>query len=264
MILRNTANLVFRTGLGNVVYAAGAAIGGPLGGWLGDDVSWRWAFLIQVPICFLHFSLVSWKVNIPSGPGSMVEKLKRIDYLGAITLVSAITLILIGLSLGGNQLPWDAPLVYSSLIGGSILLVTFVFVERYIAREPLLPLRVLFSRTPLFVSITNWFITMSQFGILYQIPLYFSAVEQSTTSYAGLHLIPNAIFASTASLLAGIYMSRTGVYKNLLIISGLCGLLGPLLMTFWDYKTTGQIMYWLAMIPGGIGYGAILTVTLSM
>jgi MFS family permease len=34
-------------GLGNLVYAAGAAIGGPLGGWLGDTIGWRWAFLIQ-------------------------------------------------------------------------------------------------------------------------------------------------------------------------------------------------------------------------
>ena len=40
---------------------------------------------------------------------------------------------------------------------------------------------------------------MSQFGIIYNIPLYFSAVEQTSTSYAGLHLIPNAILASTAS-----------------------------------------------------------------
>jgi len=43
-------------GLGNVVYAGGAAIGGPLGGWLGDGIGWRWAFLIQVPICAIHFA----------------------------------------------------------------------------------------------------------------------------------------------------------------------------------------------------------------
>lgn len=34
-------------GLGNLVYAAGAAIGGPLGGLLGDTIGWKWAFLIQ-------------------------------------------------------------------------------------------------------------------------------------------------------------------------------------------------------------------------
>merc|ERR1711939_64362 len=249
-------------GLGNVVYAGGAAIGGPLGGWLGEGIGWRWAFLIQVPICAIHFAIVAWKVNIPSGPGSMVEKIKRIDFLGAITMVSAVSLLLVGLSLGGNQLPWSAPLVYGTLIAGGILLVVFLLVEKYVAREPLLPLRVLFNRTPLFVSLTNWFITMSQFGIIYQVPLYFNAVEQTTSSYAGLHLIPNAVFASTASLLAGIYMSRTGKYKNLLVLSGLCGVLGPLLMVFWNYKSTSSAVYWLSMIPGGIGYGAILTCTL--
>ncbi|KAK9899963.1 MFS general substrate transporter [Cystobasidium minutum MCA 4210] len=250
-------------GLGNLVYAAGAAIGGPLGGWLGDSIGWRWAFLIQVPICIIHFAVVSWKVNIPSGPGSMSEKIKRIDFLGALSMVSAVSLLLVGLSMGGNQLPWNHPLVYGTLIGGGVLVVIFVLVEKYVAREPLLPLRVLISPTPLFVALTCWFITMSQFGILYNVPLYFSAVEQTTSSYAGLHLIPNAIFASTASLLSGIYMARTGVYKNLLIFSGVCGMLGPILMyTSWDYKWTPEWIYWISMIPGGIGYGAILTSTL--
>lgn len=113
-------------GLGNLVYAAGAAVGGPLGGWLGDTIGWRWAFLIQgepstflcydhtstlactdfqewiVPICFLHFGVVSWKVNIPSGPGSVSEKIKRIDFLGALSMVSAVSLLLVGLSMGGK------------------------------------------------------------------------------------------------------------------------------------------------------------------
>lgn len=70
----------------------------------------------------------------------------------------------------------------------------------------------------------------NRFGIIYQIPLYFSAVEQTTTSYAGLHLIPNAVFASTASLLAGIYMQKTGYYKKMLIISGVLGVVGPATM----------------------------------
>lgn len=123
-------------GLGNVVYAGGAAIGGPLGGWLGDTVGWRWAFLIQVPICVLHFAIVTWKVDIPSGPGDMLTKIKRIDYLGSVLLVAAVGLLLVGLSLGGNQLPWGAPLVYGTIIGGAVALVIFVLVEKYFAKEP--------------------------------------------------------------------------------------------------------------------------------
>ena len=66
----------------------------------------NWLVLIArnfpVPICIIHFGVVSWKVNIPSGPGSMSEKIKRIDFLGALSMVSAVSLLLVGLSMGGK------------------------------------------------------------------------------------------------------------------------------------------------------------------
>ncbi|TKY87293.1 hypothetical protein EX895_003970 [Sporisorium graminicola] len=96
-------------GLGNLVYATGAALGGPLGGALADGgLGWRWAFLLQVPLCVVHFVVVSWKIDIPAGPGSMIEKIKRIDALGSLSLVTSVTLILVGLSLGGNERECDS------------------------------------------------------------------------------------------------------------------------------------------------------------
>ena len=100
-----------------------------------------------------------------------MSKIKRIDVFGAITLVSAIALILLGVSLGGNQYPWSDPIVYGTLIGGFADLGLFVLVEKYVAREPVMPLGVIFTRTPGFVALSNFFISMSQFAILYSIPL---------------------------------------------------------------------------------------------
>ncbi|CEQ38765.1 SPOSA6832_00235 [Sporobolomyces salmonicolor] len=203
-------------GLGNVVYAGGAAIGGPLGGWLGDSIGWRWAFLIQVPICVIHFAIVFWKVNIPSGPGSTVEKLKRIDYLGSVTLVSSVALLLIGLSLGGNEKPWSAPLVWGSIAGGLVVLLLFLVVETKIARDPICAPRILVAPTPLAVSFTNWFASLAQ----------------------------------------------VCKYKVMLIGCGILGVIGPLSMCFWQRGRTPQAGYWLTMIPGGMGYGGIITITL--
>ncbi|KAK4049022.1 hypothetical protein OIV83_004383 [Microbotryomycetes sp. JL201] len=255
-------------GLGNVVYAGGAAIGGPLGGWLGDTIGWRVAFLIQVPLCVVHFAIVAWKVDIPAGGGDFMSKIKRIDFLGSFTMVASVALLLVGLSLGGNEREWADPLVWGTIIGGVAGIIIFVLIEKYVAREPLLSPKILFSRTPGFVSLTNWFITMSQFAIIYSIPLYFAAVKQYSTSYSGTFLIPNAVFASTASLLAGLYMARTGVYRTLLISVGFLGWVGPLAMILWNRKVTPEWAYWLSMIPAGIGYGGtfaisrILTITL--
>lgn len=250
-------------GLGNLVFAFGSAMGAPLGGLFADGrLGWRFAFLIQVPICVVHFLAVSWKVDIPAGPGSMVEKMKRIDVFGALSLVSAVTLVLTGLSLGGNQRDWDDKLVLGSLIAGGILLVTFVYVEKYVAREPLMPMTVLFRRTPGFVALACWFISMSQFGIIFNVPLYFQSVEETSSSYAGLHLIPNAIVASACSLGSGLLIARWGRYKNMLLIGGFCAFIGPLAMCFWQRNVTPEWAYWLTMPWGGAGYGSILTITL--
>lgn len=250
-------------GLGNLVFAAGSALGAPLGGLFADGkLGWRTAFLIQVPICALHFFAVYWKVDIPAGPGSMVEKLKRVDVFGALSLVSAVSLVLVALSLGGNQKDWSDPIVLASLAAGIVLLMVFVYVEKYVAREPLMPMTVLFRRTPGFVALACWFISMSQFGIIFNVPLYFQAVEETSSSYAGLHLIPNAIVASACSLGSGLLIARWGRYKNMLLVGGFCAFVGPLGMVFWQRAVTPEWAYWLTMPWGGAGYGSILTITL--
>lgn len=190
-----------------------------------------------------------------------MTKIKRIDIFGSLSLVGAVSLTLLGLSLGGNQKPWSDPLVWGSVLAGIFGLVLFVLVEIYVAKEPLLSPKILFSRTPGLVSLTNWFISMSQFALIYNIPLYFSAVEQTTTSYAGLHLIPNAVFASTASLLGGLYMSHTGRYKTMLICFGVCAVTGPISMLFWARGSTPEWLYWIDLIPAGIGYGKLFLLT---
>lgn len=249
-------------GLGNLVFATGAAIGGPLGGTLADGgIGWRWAFLLQVPLCMVHFAVVSWKINIPAGPGSVSEKLRRVDVWGALTLVSSVAMILVGLNLGGSELAWSHPYVLTALIGGLGLACAFVYVERYIAREPLMPLSVLFKRTPGFVSLACWFISMSQFGILFNVPLYFTAVKGFTAAEAGMHLIPNAIAASACSLGAGLVMGRTGKYRKMMLAGGALAFLGPLCMCLWDRKTTDSA-FWLSMPWAGAAFGSTLTITL--
>lgn len=115
---------------------------------------------------------------------------------------------------------------------------------------------------------------MSQFGIIFQIPLYFQAALGQNSSLAGLHLIPNAVLASTASLLCGIYIARTGSYKTMLVCLASAAVIGPLCMSLWNRETTrmagsfqeyqkkanermqhsAAIAHWLSMIPGGLGY----------
>lgn len=57
--------------------------------------------------------------------------------------------------MGGNEFPWGHPIVVGSIVASVALLGVFVAVEKYVAREPVMPLRVLFTQTPGFVALTK-------------------------------------------------------------------------------------------------------------
>ena len=121
------------------MYALGAAVGAPIGGWLGDAVGWyvcsqrcklilflsvfprRAAFLIQTPFLIIGISLLYLKVREPedflSSTTSMSAKLARVDFAGSITLVATLGSFVVGMSLksAGNR-EWNDPRVWGLFI----------------------------------------------------------------------------------------------------------------------------------------------------
>jgi hypothetical protein len=104
--------------------------------------------------------IVLWKVNIPLPPAvremTWLERVKRIDYLGAITMVVAVTSLLLPISYKASEdKPWSHPLVWGLLIisGGSF--VVFGYAQAYWSSHPIMPWRIIKQRTPLFVSLAS-------------------------------------------------------------------------------------------------------------
>lgn len=247
--------------LGNVIFGIGAALGGPLGGVLVDThFGWRWAFLLQVPLCVAHMIFVFAKVRIPAGPGPVREKIRRIDMGGTLVLMCAVTMLVASLACGDADAP--RPLVYLWLLGGLVCVGVFVFWEMRVAPEPLMPTNVLLRRMPVCVSLACGLVSMCQFGLLYHVPLYFIVVQGTSMVRAGAFLVPNALAASVSSLASGMLVSRTGAYRAMVLLSGLLAVLSPLGMCFWSSRTTPTWAYWLTMPWGGAGFGSTLTVTL--
>ena len=139
------------------MFGAGAGLGGPLGGYISDNFGWRTAFLMQIPFLVASSILVFIHVNIvlPKAPLTIMEKLKKIDWLGSLTLVLFVSSLLAGFSLKATEdLEWNDPRVWGSLSFSAVGLVAFVFVEAKISPEPVMPMRLLLSRTPLAVALT--------------------------------------------------------------------------------------------------------------
>jgi hypothetical protein len=79
----------------------------------------------------------------------------KVDFAGAFLLVIAISVQLMALSLGGNELAWSNGWVIGSLLGSVLLLAAFILTEARTTAIPIIPLRQLMGRNALAVQVAN-------------------------------------------------------------------------------------------------------------
>lgn len=227
---------------------------------------WRWAFLIQVPFILVSAVLVFYLVDIPvrTPYKSLRAALSRVDFLGSALLVLAVTLLLLGLNTGGNQLPWTHGLVIAALVVSVLTLLLFIYVEsneKWVP-EPIIPVALIGrTRTILCACLTNWFATMSAFLALYFVPLYLQSILSYSSSAAGLRVIPFAVTTSLGSLVVGYVMRSTGRYYMLMVITMMIFLVGAALLCTFNRATPSWTTF-VYVTPLGWGYGGMLTITL--
>ncbi|KZT12978.1 vacuolar amino acid permease [Laetiporus sulphureus 93-53] len=253
-------------GMTNILFGLGAGLGGPLGGWMNDNFGWRSAFLFQMPILLFSFVLVTAKVSIKLPDEieaqSLHAKIRRIDFFGSLTLVGTVGCLLLGFSLKSTEeLPWSDPLIWGLLVASVVWCILFILVETYHSPYPVMPIRLIKQRTPLAVSLACFFGSVAAFSMLYNVPLYFSAVRLNSSTDAGLHLLPHSVSISTGSVFAGWVMRRTGKLYNLTIISGLLTVVATTLVVFWNDKTSAFHL-WFDIVPQGLGMASVITTTL--
>ncbi|KIM86978.1 hypothetical protein PILCRDRAFT_815427 [Piloderma croceum F 1598] len=250
-------------GLMNIVFATGSAAGAPLGGLLADSIGWRWAFLLQVPATIIAISAVTFVLELPRPSDSdLWAKFKRVDFVGALVLVSLTFFLLFGLDRGGN-ISWTDKFTVSSLVAFAVLFILFCTVEMLLASEPFAPRRIIVNRSLFASYLVNFFGTGSSLAVLFYISLYFQAVQSMTAMQAGLWLLPSIGAGVCGSLGGGLTMQATGKFYWLTVI-GYCSLLvGTIVVTL----NTGILMHSLAGIVVGLviltlGNGSGITTSL--
>ncbi|OQE84119.1 hypothetical protein PENNAL_c0029G09852 [Penicillium nalgiovense] len=237
----------------NIAMTLGRSLGGPLGGWLSDTIGWRWLFILQAPFLALAAVLVIVKLNVEK-PHSKESKLTKIDFLGTALLGSSIVAMTTLLDQGGKSFPWSSWWTVLLASNGVSLVVAFVLVEAYIAREPIFNLRILRRTNVSMAYIIGALQIAAQLGMMFSVPLYFQVTQRASTTAAGVHLIPAVIGNTLGGLLAGIFIQRTGQFKVLLVLAGMvAGISYLLLYLRWD----GHSSFWesLFILPGGVGTG---------
>ncbi|HEX4727950.1 MAG TPA: MDR family MFS transporter [Jatrophihabitans sp.] len=188
---------------------AGPVLGGLLAGQstlLGFD-GWRWVFYVNLPIGIVALTVVSRFLNIPH-----VRREHRVDYLGAALLVLGVTSLLL-VAEQGRSWGWGSGKAVSLYVIGAVLLAAFVWVERQVGDEAILPLKMFNSPVFSVASLLNFIIGMGMFGGIICLPLYMQIVKGFSPTRSGLSLLPLMFGLMTVAMGSGIFTSKTGRYK---------------------------------------------------
>lgn len=225
-------------GILNLIYALGASIGAPLGGFLADSLGWRWSFLGQAPLCLAAFLAVLLVLHLPAQERQdWKKKLGRIDFLGAFVLIAAIFSLIFGMDRGAN-VSWSIPVSYVPLIASVVLFGVLLLVETRVAAEPFIPGHIVFEPAILAAYLCNFFSFGGFLSAIYYLPLFYQAVDGLSATGAAVRLIPSIIAGVSGSLFGGFRMRQTGRYYWLtvcayaLLVVGMLSLLlfsGPVL-----------------------------------
>ncbi|KAH7313897.1 major facilitator superfamily domain-containing protein [Stachybotrys elegans] len=220
-----------------IVNALALVLGPILGGVISANTTWRWIFIINIPIALTPF-VIAWFVmpndfpyqGLPPGHPSAKpvgsSKLGRIDFPGTILILLATLGITSAFEQAGRSFPWRSAYVISLLTISGILWILLLLWERRITlypkteREPVLPWRFFINREMMGVLLNFFFLGGPTINTMFIIPLRFQVVYQTSGLTAGIRLLPFTgalpVGAFVASLLAG----RLKVPAIFLILSG--------------------------------------------
>jgi len=235
------------------VFALASIIGPTLGGFIADKLTWRWLFFINAPLgalamIVLYLSFPSAK---PVAPG------EKIDSLGITVFSATLVPLLLGLSWMADY-GWTGLPVVITLLIAALMAATFVAVEVR-APNPLMPL-MLFSQPILAISSFSLFVTgIGMFGSVLLIPLFLQSVIGVSAAVSGALLTPLILTVAVTSIISGLILSKTKLYKSLVLFALLLMTVGVFHLARIDATSplTSIITY---MLVVGAGMGLLLPV----
>ncbi|KAI4863261.1 MFS general substrate transporter [Hypoxylon rubiginosum] len=225
------------------VYTVGMTLGPFIGGAIVETTTWRWVFYINLPIGGVALVVLYLFLHVNYNKSETVmQKLRRIDWVGNGVLMAGTIAMLYALAYAGGKYAWTAWQVLFPLILGFVLIVICAIWETYgPAAEPVIPPKLLKHRTSLIVAITTFLHSILVFWILYFLPISFQAVLLFSPERTGVALLPLTLIALPGAALSAMAVSRWGKFKMLHLVGFAIFTLGFGLYSMqWEGTTTAE------------------------
>ncbi len=228
--------------------AMASAFGPVLGGALVEHLSWRWAFLINLPAGMVLLWICMAKV--PESRGEAAGG--PIDWPGALLVSLGLAGVVFAL-IEAPALGWQSPLVVGCAVAGVLALVAFVGVQARSA-APMVPLALFRVRNFAGANLLTFLLYAALGGSLFFLPLALIQVQGFGATAAGAALFPFIAIIFVLSRWAGTLVERTGARLPLVV--------GPAIAALGFYGLSVPALgagYWSGYFPAicvlGLGMG---------
>lgn len=235
------------------VFGLSTVLGPLLGGFIVDQFSWRWIFLINLPLGLLALAVINRTFRTSPVRGNVT-----IDYAGALLLALALSALVLVTSLGAT-LATEAPVSLFALSALALVaLAGFIFVETR-AADPLLPLSLFRNRAFVIGTSVGFIVGMALFGSITLLPVYFQVVKQLDPTTAGLYMTPMMVGVFASSITSGQIISRWGRYKIFPVIGTAVMTIALLLLSTMDVETSAAVTS-AHLLMLGLGLGMVMQI----
>ncbi|KYK54473.1 drug resistance protein [Drechmeria coniospora] len=255
-------NLVF------AIYGAFACLGFYVGIFVGAlavaFLTWRWYFWIGAAVGFA-IALAALLTTIPRSERA-VDPNVSMDWWGVVTIVPGLILVVFAFTDGGHAPDgWRTPYVYLSLLAGLIFLAAAVYVEGWVAKQPLLSPEIFRQRRGLKRLMGALFCSYGVFGLfLFYASFYIETVMHASAMLTAAWFTPMAVGGMILAITGG-FILHLVPNRILMVISCLGFLLSTLLFALMPEEGSTSFLYWAyifpAMLGGTIGVDITFNVT---
>lgn len=193
-------------GLFGAVFGLASVLGPVIGGPITDHASWRWLFLLNLPIGAVVFAVVATQLPLP-----VRRREHRLDLRGALLLVGAVGFFLCWLT-RGQEVGWSDPQSWLLGVAAAVLAPAFVLSQRT-APEPVLPLGLFRNPTFALTGAVAFCVGAAMFAAILFVPLVLQVVQDRSATASGLMLTAMTTGLLVSSVGVGRAVSRTGRHK---------------------------------------------------